>query len=296
MTIAQEFEYLRPQTLDEAVEILAGADGSAMVLAGGTDLVAWLRDELIAPDLVVDIKEIAGLSGITDRGDSVGFGALVTLSDLLESDLVGRCLPLFPEMARTFASVGIRHRATLAGNICSAVPSCDAGPVLLVYEALVHAVGVSGERVIPIGEWFVGPKQTVLSPGEIVAEISVPRPDGVHGGAFVRLSRYQGEDLAQASVAVLALEGHRYRVAFGAVAPTPLRAHAIEARLSGNPLTSELIEAATELVAETISPITDLRASQEYRMHMCRVMLQRGLTAAVARREGRGPAYGTALV
>lgn len=296
MTIAQVFDYQRPETLDEAVEILAGHSGDVRVLAGGTDLVAWLRDEVIAPDLLVDIKQIEDLGGIVDEGDALSIGSLVTFADLLNSELVARRLPLIPEMAATVASTGIRNRATLVGNICSAVPSCDAGPVLLVHEAVVHTAGPAGPREIPIDEWFLGPRQTALSPGEIVTKVLVPLPPGAHGACYVRLSRYEGEDLAQASVAVLAPSDHRFRVAFGAVAATPVRARRIEALLDGQAPNPEIVARAVALVSEETSPITDIRASKEYRLRMSEVMLRRGLAAAVQRLEGNGPSYGTNLM
>lgn len=296
MTIAQVFDYQRPQTLDEALQILADQRGDVRLLAGGTDLVAWLRDEAVAPDLVVDIKEIGDLGGIVDEGDAVSIGSLVTFTDLINSEMIETRLPLISEMSGMVASRGIRNRATLVGNICSAVPSCDAGPVLLVYGAVVHTMGPVGARRVPIDEWFLGPRQTALEPGEIVTKVVVPVPVGGHGASYVRLSRYEGEDLAQASVAVLAPPDHRFRIAFGAVAATPLRGRRIEALLEGAALDPALVGQAMALVSEEISPITDIRASKEYRLRMSEVMLQRGLKAAVERLEGNGPSYGTNLM
>ncbi|MGZ8784680.1 MAG: FAD binding domain-containing protein, partial [Acidimicrobiia bacterium] len=125
MTIAQVFDYQRPATLDEAAQMLAAHGGDVRVLAGGTDLVAWLRDEAVAPDLLVDIKNIDGLDQIVDEGDALSIGSLVTFTDLINSDLVSTRLPVVSEMSATVGSTGIRNRATLVGNICSAVPSCD---------------------------------------------------------------------------------------------------------------------------------------------------------------------------
>jgi carbon-monoxide dehydrogenase medium subunit len=296
MTIAQVFDYRRPETLDEAVHLLAGHEGTALVLAGGTDLVAWMRDEALSPDLLVDIKEIEDLGGIVDDGDAISIGSLVTFTDLIKSDVINSRLPMMAEMAGTVGSVGIRNRATLVGNICSAVPSCDSGPVLLVYGAVVHAIGESGSRRIPIEAWFQGPRQTALLPGEIVTKVEVPVPPGGHGAGYLRLSRYEGEDLAQACVAIVAPPDHQFRVAFGAVAATPVRARRIEALLAGSAVTPELVARAVALVGEEISPITDMRASREYRLRMSEVMLRRGLQAAVERLEGNGPSYGTNLM
>lgn len=296
MTIAHVFDYRRPATLAEAVAALAESDGEVRVLAGGTDLVAWLRDDLVAPDLVVDIKAIAGLDRIARADDRVSIGALVTFSDLLTSDVISRHLPVIGEMAATVGSTGIRNRATLVGNICSAVPSCDAGPVLLAYEATVDVVGPETTRSVPVAEWFRGPRETARGHDEIVTGVTIPIPEDGHGGAYPRLSRYRGEDLAQASLAVVATPDRRYRVAFGAVAPTPVRAVRIEALLQGHEPTTELIDEAVALVPEEISPITDVRGSKEYRLAMSEVMLRRGLRAAVERLEGRGPPYGAHLM
>lgn len=296
MTIAQVFDYQRPATLDEAAQMLAAHGGDVRVLAGGTDLVAWLRDEAVAPDLLVDIKNIDGLDQIVDEGDALSIGSLVTFTDLINSDLVSTRLPVVSEMSATVASPGIRNRATLVGNICSAVPSCDAGPVLLVYGAVVHTMSTAGSRQILIDDWFLGPRQTALAPGEIVTRVVVPAPAGGHGAAYLRLSRYEGEDLAQASVAILAPPDHRFRIAFGAVAAKPMRARRIETLLEGKALDSALVAEAMALVSEEISPITDIRATKEFRLRMAEVMLQRGLQAAVERLEGAGPSYGTNLM
>lgn len=296
MTIIHDFEYARPGTLDEAIEALRAAPEGTQVLAGGTDLIGRMRDELVAPRLIVDIKGIPGISDVFVRGDSLVVGALVTFTRLLECVNVRRHFPFLREMAGRMASVGIRNRATLAGNICSALPSCDGGPVLLVYEARVGVQGPAGRREIPIADWFLGPRNTALGPGEIVTEIEIPLPPGGHGGCYVKLGRYRGEDLAQASVAVLALPERRYRVAFGAVAPTPVRARSIEALMNGRALDDALVADARTLIPTETAPITDIRASREYRAHMLGVMFERGLRAAAARLSGGGPAYGTALI
>ena len=157
-------------------------------------------------------------------------------------------------------------------------------------------VGPAGKRKVPLNKWFVGPRKTVLKRGEIATGVAVPLPKKKHGACFVKLRRYEGEDLAQASVTVLALAGNSYRVSFGAVAPRPIRGERIEALLEGQELTDDLIQQAVRLVPEEIAPITDIRATKEYRTHMVGVMLERGLLAAVARLAGTGPEYGTSLI
>jgi len=294
VVIANEFDYRRPVTLAEATEILANHSGSVRILAGGTDLVAWLRDDAIAPDLVVDIKNVPGLHDLKLDGDTLHIGALVTFTDLIESDVVKAHAPLLAEMSETVASQGIRNRATMVGNICSAVPSCDAGPVLLAYDTTVHVTGPDGDRTIDINDWFLGLRQTARTDDEVVTHLTIAvRP---HGGVYVKLMRYGGEDLAQAAVGIVAYADHEYRVAFGAVAPTPIRSARIEDALRGKPLDDALIAETVAMVRDEISPITDIRASAEYRTRMTEVMLKRGLVAATERLAGTGPAYGTRLI
>lgn len=292
--IANEFEYRRPTTLREATSYLAEHPGSVRVLAGGTDLVAWLRDDAIAPDLVVDIKEIPDLREIRRDGDTLHIGSLVTFTELIESGIVEEHAPLLAEMAETVASPGIRNRATMVGNICSAVPSCDAGPVLLVFDTTVHLTGPNGERSVDINDWFVGLRETARSDDEVVTHLTIRVRE--HGGVYVKLMRYAGEDLAQAAVGIVTHPDDTYKVAFGAVAPTPFRSSRIEETLNGKELTDELIAEVRAMVPDEISPITDMRATAEYRTHVTAVALDRGLRAARGRLRGDGPAYGTRLI
>ncbi len=294
MVISHEFDYRRPSSLDEAIGALAEFSGSARILAGGTDLVAWLRDDAVAPDLVVDIKNVPGLGEIALDGATLSIGSLVTFTDLIESEVIRDHAPLLAEMAETVASTGIRNRATMVGNICSAVPSCDAGPVLLAYDTTVHLAGPGGERSVHITDWFVGLRETARTDDEVVIRVTIELRE--HGGVYVKLMRYAGEDLAQAAVGIVVYPGHDYRVAFGAVAPTPFRSSRIEEALRGRALDEALIAEVVGFVAGEISPITDMRASAEYRMRMTEVMLERGLWAAVGRLCGDGPNYGERVI
>jgi CO/xanthine dehydrogenase FAD-binding subunit len=304
MTLAIDLAYVAPTSLDEALGVLADhaePEGRVAVLAGGTDLVPWLRDGVTEPELLVDLKRIPGLDRLAVVDGALEVGCLVTFTDLLSSDAVADRLPVLVEVAEQVASVGIRNRATLVGNLCSAVPSGDAGPLLLVLGAQVQVVGPTGRRTVPIEAWFRGPRRTTLEPGELVTGVAIPLPGDGHGAAFARLSRSRGEDLAQASVAVLVGPGSRVRVAFGAVAPTPVRARSVETVLEdgligAGPLPPETLDRAVAAVAAEIRPITDVRASARYRQRMSELMLRRAVTAAVARAAGAGPADGTRLL
>jgi CO/xanthine dehydrogenase FAD-binding subunit len=296
MAIVHEFDYLKPPTLREAVRILARYGPRARPLAGGTDLVGLISDGMATPEAVVDLKGIPRLDRIEFKNGVLSIGALVTFSDLRDSRIIARKFPVIREMTGWVGSVGIRNRATIVGNLCSAVPCCDSGAALLVYDAAVQIAGPVGKRKVPLREWFLGPRQTVLKRGEIATGVAVALPKKKHAACFVKLRRYEGEDLAQASVTVLALAGNSYRISFGSVAPRPIAAERIEAHLEGQPLSDNLVQEAVRLVPEEIAPITDIRATKEYRAHMVGVMLERGLRAAVARRDGGGPPYGTSLI
>ncbi len=296
MAITQEFAYLKPRTVADALRTLAKYGSRAQILAGGTDLIALLADDVLHPAVLVDIKALPGLGEIAFKDSVLTIGALATFSDLRDSTVIAKKFPVIREMAGWVASTAIRNRATMVGNICSAVPCCDAGPILMIYDASVLVAGPGGRRKVPLREWFLGPRKTALKKGEIVTGVAVPLPRRKHAACFVKLMRYRGEDLAQTSVAVLAITGNEYRVAFGSVAPAPIRARKIEVLLAGKSLSDELIERAVALVGSEIAPITDIRASKEYRTHMCGVMLERALKAAVARLNGAGPAYGTSLI
>ncbi|HLE10692.1 MAG: hypothetical protein A2504_02435 [Bdellovibrionales bacterium RIFOXYD12_FULL_39_22] len=294
MAITSDFVYHCPNDLKGALSLLA-KEKNALPLAGGTDLICNLKEERAICKNLIDLKNIKGLNSIALAKDkkSIFLGALVTFSDLINSELINKRLPLVMEMSKTVASVAIRNRATLVGNICSAVPSMDSGTILAVYDAKVELRSLKGgSRVVPISKWFVAPKKTALKKGELVLGVTIPLPSNEQAGCYIKLGRYQGEDLAQASISVLALANKQYRIAFGAVAPIPVRAGKIEKLLNGHEINTALLKQAYDLVEQEISPITDIRATAKYRMHMSKVMLGRALIIADERLKGHGPHYG----
>jgi len=293
--IIHKFDYLKPKSIGEILTILAQSKNAA-ILAGGTDLVDMIKENVAQPDLVVDIKGLDALNQIKFENDTLFIGAGATFSDLIESKIIKEKYPVIFEVAKTVASVGIRNRATVVGNICSAVPCMDSGPLLIAYDATVQLAGQKGERKIPAAEWFIAPRKTALQKGEIVTGVSLPYPKVKHAGCWVKLGRYTGEDLAQVNLLILALSDGTFRISFGAVAPVPVRARKVEKLLNGQTITPSLIEKAKQLIEEEIKPITDVRATKEYRMHMAKVMFERGLDAAISRLNGNGPEYGTSVI
>jgi len=286
MSILHDFEYYKPADIKSAVELLDKFGNKAKILAGGTDLVVQMKENIVTPDAVIDIKAIDKLNEISLDDETLFIGACVTFTELMESEIIQKYFPLIKDMSATVASMGIRNRATLVGNICSAVPSADSAPILLVYDAEVVIKSKSGERIIPIEQWFAGPKKTVRKDNELVTGVAIHLIKENHAGCYEKLGRYSGEDLAQAGVCVLVFEDQIYHVAFCAVGPVPKRAEITEKFLNGKEITPEVIKQAKKLLLEEISPISDIRSSKEYRIHMMDVMFDRGMKKALNKLRG----------
>jgi CO/xanthine dehydrogenase FAD-binding subunit len=281
MPITHEFKYQKPVSMNKVLKMLTEYGDKARILAGGTDLVVKIKEGLEAPDIVIDIKGIEKLGKIQKKDNTIHIGANVTFTDLINSKLIKTKLPLIWEAAKTVASVGTRNRATIVGNICSAVPSLDSGPALICYNALVYVTNQKEERFIPIHEWFSGPKKTLRKPDELVEKIIVPIPEQKQKVFYGKLGRYSGEDLAQAGIGIIGYADKTFRVAFCAVGPVPKRSDKLEEFLCGKEINDDLIEECKKIIEGEIAPITDIRSSKEYRMHMIKVMFERGIKAVI---------------
>lgn len=289
------FEYFKVASVDEALRLLSMYGNKAKILAGGTDLVVMIDDEMVAPDYIIDIKGINNLKGIEIRDNYLWIGALTTFSEIIHAEIIKEKFPVLFEASKRVASVGVRNRATLVGNICSAVPSLDSAPTLLVLNASVEIKGKE-DKLVPIADFFKGPRKTILEKDEIVSGIRIPLETRKYGANYIKLGRYEGEDLAQVGVATFVAEDLEYRIAFCAVAPTPVRALDAEAFLKGKELNTNLLDEVVPLALKAIAPISDVRASKEYRLHTSGVLLKRSLKASFDRLKGNGPSYGINLV
>jgi len=282
MPITLDFKYQKPETVNKVLKLLATHGNSARILAGGTDLINKIKEGLEFPDLVIDIKGIEKLGKIVKKENAIHIGANVTFTDLINSKLIKTKLPLIWEAAKTVASVGTRNRATIVGNICSAVPSLDSGPALLNYNTLVCITNLKEERRVPIYQWFSGPKKTIRNPDEFVEKIIVPIPHEKNAVYYGKLGRYSGEDLAQAGIGIIGFANKTFRIAFCAVGPIPKKSIRLEELLNGQEITDELIEKGKAIIEEEITPITDIRSTKEYRTHMMKVMFERGIKQVIA--------------
>ncbi|MDI6696740.1 MAG: xanthine dehydrogenase family protein subunit M [Anaerolineales bacterium] len=278
------FLYLRPQSLDEVITLLVRYGREARLLAGGTDLLVQMRHDLIAPQVVIDLKRVAELRADVQLLDGVlRIGALTVLSDLIEDARVQQYFPALVEAASVVGSVQIRNRATLSGNICNASPAADTAPALLIYDAQVNLIGPDGRRTVALCRFFLGPRKTVLQQGELVEAIDLPLPREASGAAFTRLTRRRGVDLATVNAACLARRSDGVTFAFGAVAPTPILVPVSDNRLLDTSLDAAIRRAILDEAAAHTSPISDVRASREYRLAMVKVMAERALEVALQR-------------
>lgn len=278
------FAYARPTTIAEALALLNEHGPEARLLCGGTDLVVGLRKGTIRPRLVIDLKRVAELRPeIVEAGSALVVGATAVLTDLIEHARVQRHFPALVEAALVVGSVQIRNRATLAGNICNASPAADTAPALLVYGARVNLAGMDGRRSVAYDDFVTGPRQTLLRRGELVASIELPLPSEPLGAAFARLTRRRGVDLALISLCCSVSRSGVTRFAYGAVGPRPFLVTDASGVLAdpaaGEPAKKEIL---ARFIAQA-SPISDVRASREYRHAMLAVLSRRALRTAIDR-------------
>jgi len=277
-------QYLIPETLDDVLEMLSTFKGNAKILAGGTDLIpAIKRREISAPQYVIDIKSIPELYELSyDKKSGLKIGPLVTIDMIAKSPVIAEHFTCLSQAANSMASPQVRNRGTIAGNICSAVPSADSAPSLIVLSARAMVKSTTSERSLPVEKFFSGPKKTVLNDDELLTEIIIPSPDPGSRSTYQKLSPRHSMDLAVVGAAAAGLCKNNIcknvRIALGAVAPTPVRAPMAENILLNKKITTELIEEASKNALLQCSPIDDHRASREYRCDMVNVMTKRALT------------------
>ena len=283
----KSFDYHTPQSMREAVVLLGALGDRACLLAGGTDLLVEMKENIKQPTDIVDLKHLPGLARLSfDPKTGLDIGAMVTVSQVAASDPVQRHYPALAYAAAKLGSPQVRNLATVAGNICRAAPSADTPPPLIAAGAKVCIFGPQGGREVRLEDFFTGPGQTVLSSDEILQSISVPCPEPHSGAAYIKHGRRKAMELAAVGVAAsLTLDGEkcsRVRIVLGAVAPTPMRAGRAEKLLEHKAIDQAAIEAAAKLAMEESKPISDVRASAEYRRDMVGVLTNRALTRALA--------------
>lgn len=279
----RKFEVLKPKRLEEAYAYLESLGPDGIPLAGGTDVIPSIKDNLITPRFLINLNSVNGLSGINDNGDHVTIGALTTLSDVVESQILAEKLPVLRQAAAQMASVHIRNIGTIGGNLCNASPSADMAPSLLVLNARVRIGSLSGAKEVALEDFFTGPGKTCLEPGELLNEIIIPRMNLNSRAVYLKYSLRKAMDLATVGVAVKIKVNTNEKIiedckiALGAVAPVPFRAKKAEAKIIGQKIKNEIIIKAADEAAKEARPIDDIRSSAAYRCKMVRVFVKRAL-------------------
>jgi CO/xanthine dehydrogenase FAD-binding subunit len=283
-----KFDYYAPATLDEACSLLGHYGDKAKCLAGGTDLLVNLKKKLLAPEQLISLNKIEGLSGISDeKGNGISIGPLCTAATLAGSGLIQQKISVLGQGARKLGSPLIRNRATVGGNLVTARPASDLAPPLLVLGAALVLKSPKGERTLPLEDFILGPGQTAIRPDEILSHIAIPHVDGLCSGTYIKLGSRKALEISLVNVASLMALGSdgiikEARVALGAVGPTPILSTSAAQTLKGAKPKNEndpVFREAARAAARDSKPITDHRGSAEYRRAMVEILTHRTLVS-----------------
>ena len=289
--LVNEFEYLEPTSVEEAISLLSQYGGRARVLAGGTDLIVQMKMERLAPEYLISIRRVPGLEGIVFRDGDMRIGARTSIRAIRNSPRVRTYYPALAEACASFSTTQVQVMGTIGGNLCNGSPASDSAPALIAFGAEAVVVGHDGERRLPLEEFFLGPGETALRGGELLTAVVLPRPQGSTGSAFLKVSRVTA-DIAKVNAAVVLVREGRCiadcRLAFGSVAPTPVRAREAEALLVGRAFNADLVAEAARIASEEVAPIDDVRSTARYRRHLVRVLAHDGLHMAWERAGEQG--------
>lgn len=272
------FEYLKPESVEEVSDLLLKYGKNAKVYNGGTDLLVRLRDNHIKAGVLIDIKAIPHMDNIHHiEGEGLFIGASVTMNQLVDNNEIVNNYYILAESAHTVASHQLRNRATLVGNLCNASPGGDTLPSLYVLDAKVKVFGPSGYKILPVSEFVLGVRKIALNKGEFVTGIILPQYNEKGYGTYYKQSRRKDVDLATVGTAV-SYYNKEWKICFAAVAPKPLRAIETEKLLNSIELINEnTIMPVLEMAASEVKPITDIRASKEYRTEIVKVSVKRAV-------------------
>jgi carbon-monoxide dehydrogenase medium subunit len=282
--LPSSFEYHRPETLEEALDLLDRLGEEAKVLAGGQSLIPLLKLRLASPAHLVDVNRIPGLDGIEESGGSLRIGALVRHNALVASDVIAAGFPTIAAAAPQIADPIVRNMGTIGGSLSHADPAGDLGSVMLALQASVVLKSKNGERELAMADFLVDAFTSAVEPGELLTEVRVPAPSPRSGGTYLKLERKVG-DFATVGVAVaLTLSNGsigRAGIGLTGVGLKNIQASDAEASLAGREPTDEAFAEAGRLAAQAANPVSDVRGSEEYKRHIVDVFVRRGLARAL---------------
>ncbi|MBT5888722.1 MAG: xanthine dehydrogenase family protein subunit M [Halieaceae bacterium] len=280
-------EFVAPKSLPEAQGIFAN-DSSASWLAGGTDLLVGIRLGMRDPRRIIDLKQIPELMALDVGEDSILIGAAASAYDILHNSEIGSLCPGLADALDLIGSTQIQGRCSAGGNLCNASPAADSIPALIANGAVCRILGSSGERLLPVEDFLVGPGKNALEEDELLVQLVLPKPMLGTSDAYLRLTPRTEMDIAVAGTGVsITLDTTGVctaaRVAIGAVAPTALLIEAAGQALVGSKLEDDAIDRAVTAVRAAASPISDKRGSAQYRTHVVGVLVKRAIQRAQAR-------------
>ena len=281
--LPSRFEYHRPDSLEEALQILAEHGDEAKVLAGGQSLIPVMKLRLASPAHLVDIGRL-GMDAIAESNGRLTVGALARHRDLERSELLETRYPVMAAAAPLISDPIVRNLGTIGGSLCHADPAGDWGSVMLALRASVVLRSTRGERELAMSEFLLDTFTTALEPDEILTEVRVPQPSGPTGGAYLKLERKVGDFATVATATHLSLSNGtilRAGIALTAVGARNIPASDAEASLAGVEPTEAAFAEAGRLAAEASSPVSDVRGSADYKRHVVDVYVRRGLARAL---------------
>ena len=284
--------YIRPLSIEDAVGQLVSSTGTAAILAGGSDLLVRMKGGFIEPELIIDIKAIAGLSEIRETTDGFSIGAAVPCAVLGENKALNRAWPGVVEAAKLIGSKQVQGRCTIVGNLCNASPAADSVPALVAANARASIAGPAGKRTVPVEAVPTGPGKTSLAKGEIIEAILLDKRTPRSGDAYLRFIPRTEMDIAVVSAGVnLTLDGQGVikaaRVALGAAAPTVLLVEEAAEAIIGSKLDEAALERLAKVCSEACRPIDDKRGTIEFRRKVAGVLARRAAATAYARAGGK---------
>jgi len=281
------FEYHRPESLDEAVGLLAALGEDVRPLAGGYSLVPMMNLRLVRPEHLVDINPL-GLDHMARDNAVVRLGGLVRHSRYAADAMLRETLPLFAAVSEHIAHPVIRRRGTLGGSLAHADPTAELALLAVLYDAVIHAKSADGERAIPAAEFFKGAFTTALQQGELVVELEVPVPPAGSGHAFFEFSERKGDFAIIAVAAIIRVAEGRIaeaRIACAGALSAPIRDANVEAFLVGRSLKRPDAREAGRMFAAAHEPMSDIRATSSYRRHLIAELVRRAVETAYASAE-----------
>jgi carbon-monoxide dehydrogenase medium subunit len=287
--IAQNFEYIVPASLGDAVNLLQKHAGRAKVVAGGHSLIPMMKLRLATPEFLIDIGRIPELSYVKEDSDKIRIGALTTHFAIESSDIIQRRLPALADAASLIGDIQVRNKGTIGGSIAHADPAADYPAVILASDASVVTLGPGGERQLPASKFFVDMMTTALDPNEIVREIHIPVRSGRIGSAYLKMAQKASGFAICGAAAIVELDasGVLSNVAIGitGVGSRAFRAGKTEAGLKGQKPDAGIIKAACQKASDGIIALEDIHASADYRLDLARIFARRAVQAALERAE-----------